>query len=132
MKTFILLLFTLILSANHYVAVSNKSIKRISVEKLKALYLKKSFYVHDLKIVPVNLAPKSSARTSFEVNILKMNFSRLKTYWMKQHYLGHRPPISLKSQKSVISFVKKVDGAIGYIEQKNIDDDLAILYEWED
>ena len=132
MKIFMFVLISFTLSANSYVVVSKKNIKSISLGQLKALYLKKSSYLDTLKIVPLNLTAKDSVRTSFEKNILHMNFSRLKRYWMKQHYLGHRPPISLKSEQSVISFVKKVDGAIGYIHVKNLDDELQVLYRWKD
>ena len=131
MKT-LLLLLSLNLFANSYVIVASKHVKEVSLVKLKALYLKKSFFINETKIVPVNLPANNPARISFEKNILKMDFNRLKSYWMKQHYLGHRPPITMKSQQSVVAFVQKVDGAIGYIERKNINETLEVLYEWKD
>jgi hypothetical protein len=38
----------------------------------------------------------------------------------------------MKSQESIKSFVKKVDGAIGYIEAKNIDNTVKVIYRWRD
>ena len=61
-----------------------------------------------------------------------MRYSRLKSYWTKQHYLGHRPPLTMKSQESILAFIKKVDGAVGYIDLKNIDSDINIVYKWSD
>jgi len=132
MKPLLLLVVSLTLMANSYAVVSKKNMPEVSLGQLRALYLKKSSYINTLKIVPLNLGARDNVRRSFEKNILHMSFTRLKSYWIQQHYLGHRPPISLKSQQSIISFVKKVDGAIGYIEMKNLDDDLHILYRWEE
>jgi len=126
---------TLLLSntfANEYVVVSNKRMKEISKTQLKAIFLKKLTIIDDKKIIPINLEPKDKLRVNFEKRVLKMNFGRLKSYWTKQHYLGHRPPLSMKSQESIIAFIKRVDGAIGYIERKNLDEDLKIIYKWEE
>lgn len=127
----ILLLFNLAY-ASEYVIISNKNAKELSEAKIRAIFLKKLSYIGETKIIPLNLQARDPLRTKFEKEVLHMSFSRLKTYWTKLHYLGHRPPISLKSQKSIISFVKRVDGAIGYIDAKNIDDSVKIIYRWSD
>jgi ABC-type phosphate transport system substrate-binding protein len=38
----------------------------------------------------------------------------------------------MKSQESIKAFVKKVDGAIGYIESSALDEDLKVIYRWKD
>ena len=38
----------------------------------------------------------------------------------------------MRSQESVKTFVKKVDGAIGYIDAKLIDDSVKVLYRWSE
>ena len=136
-KSFILLCITFILSttkllATQYAVVASPSLEDIPLAKIKALFLKKTFYVKDTKVVVLNLPPKNPIRSSFEKKVLHMSFNKLKSYWTKQHYLGHRPPIVLKSQESIKAFIKKVHGAIGYIELSQVDDDLKILYKWSD
>lgn len=118
--------------SDEYVIISNKNMKELSPSQIKAIFLKKLTIINDNKVVPVNLGLRDEVRLKFEKKILKMNFSRLKTYWTKQHYLGHRPPVSMKSQKSVKAFVKKVDGSIGYIKAIDVDNDLKIIYKWSD
>jgi ABC-type phosphate transport system substrate-binding protein len=130
--SFIVLFLSYTLTAEEYVVISNKSIKTVSKAQIKAIFLKKMSLVNDLKVVPVSLQARDILRKNFERSVLKMSFPRLKSYWTKQHYLGHRPPLSLKSQAGVKAFVKKVDGAIGYISRKNLDSDLNVLYSWED
>jgi len=127
---FLSLLFSNLL-ADKYVVVSNQKMKALSKTQIRAIFLKKMQIVNDIKVVPLNTVPKDLLRVSFEKNVLKMSFESLKSYWTSQHYLGHRPPLSMKSQKSIIAFIKRVDGAIGYIEEKNLDQDLKVLYRWE-
>jgi len=126
---------TLLLSnsfANEYVVVSNKQMKNISKTQLKAIFLKKLTIIDDKKLIPVNLEAKDTLRLDFEKRVLNMNFGRLKSYWTKQHYLGRRPPLSMQSQESIKAFIKRVDGAVGYIDRKNLDDDLKVLYRWKE
>ena len=118
--------------SDEYVIVSNKNMKELSLSQVKAIFLKKIAYVNELKVIPVNLEAKNELRLKFEKKILNMGFSRLKTYWTSQHYLGRRPPVSMKSEESIKTFVKKVDGAIGYIKLEDIDDDLKIIYQWKE
>ena len=135
MKKLFFILYLLLATysfGDQYAVVSNKSMKELSLSQIKAIFLKKISFVENLKVIPVNLKPGNELRSKFEKQILQMNFSRLKTYWSKQHYLGRRPPISMQSQESVKAFVKEVDGALGYIREKDVDKNLNIIYRWND
>jgi len=133
MKKIVAVLFlALFVEASEYVIVSNKNMKNLSQTEVKAIFLKKISFIDDTKVVPISLSPRDPVRAIFESKVLKMSFVRLKSYWAKQHYLGRRPPISMKSQESVKAFIKKVDGAIGYIDIKEFDDSLKIIYKWSD
>jgi hypothetical protein len=123
---------TLLLYANEYALVGSPKLLPISKLQIQAIYLKKLHYLHGIKVVPLNLEVNNKIRKSFNRHILKMNYEELKRYWMQQHYLGHRPPVSLHSQKSIISFVEKVDGAIGYLELQNVQKNMHILFRWSD
>jgi hypothetical protein len=76
--------------SDEYVIVSNKNMKELSLSQVKAIFLKKLTFVSDVKVVPINLGLRDELRLKFEKKVLRMNFSRLKTYWIAQHYLGHR------------------------------------------
>lgn len=133
MKLFFLFLaISTSLFADEYAIVANKHMEDLSTNQIRAIYLKKLLVVHDIKVVPLNLDARDPLRTKFDQQILQMSFDRLQAHWTKEHYLGHRPPISLKSQESIKAFVKKVDGSIGYINIENVDDSLKILYKWSD
>jgi hypothetical protein len=132
-KIFLLLLFIpTILLSGEYVVIANHKIQNLSSAQIRTIFFKKRAMLGGIKLIPVNLGARDPIREKFEKKVLKMNLHRLKAYWAKQHYLGHRPPLSMKSQESIKAFVKKVDGAIGYIEKENLDKDLKVLYSWED
>lgn len=118
--------------ANEYAVISNKNMKTVSQSEIKAIFLKKLTLIDDITAVPVNLEAGDALRLKFEEKLLDMSFERLKSYWTKEHYLGHRPPVNMKSEESVKAFVKKVDGAIGYINSNSVDDSVKVLYKWSD
>jgi len=131
-KIVVLSIFTSLLIANEYAVVANKEFQNLSKADIKVIYLKKSSYINDKKVIPINLGSRDKIRKSFEKNVLNMSFPRLKAYWTKQHYLGHRPPITMKSQESIKLFIQKIDSAVGYMEVKNVTNNLKILYKWSD
>ena len=136
MKKIVLILISLLLSseifATEYAIITSTKMPKLSPSQIKALFLKKRSFVDGMKIVPVNLSVRSSTRRSFEAHILNMHMARLKSYWAKQHYLGVRPPITLKSQESVKRFVQKVKGSIAYIELTADTKNIIILYKWSE
>ena len=123
---------TLLLYANEYAVVTKSELGSVTKTQIKAIYLQKLHYLKEKKLLPINLEADNPIRKSFNKHILHMSYNRLKIYWMKQHYLGHRPPLSLHSQKSVKAFLNKVDGAIGYVEMRNVDKTMHILLRWSD
>ncbi len=128
----ILQILSLFAQADEYIVVTHSKIKNLTKNQLKALYLKKLSFIDNIKIIPLNLEANNKIRKSFNKHILQMTPSHLKRYWMTQHYLGHRPPHSMTSQESIKLFVKKVDGAIGYINAVNLDDTIHVIYRWKD
>jgi len=128
----LVLLYPLSILAKEYVVVANKTMKSLSKSEIKTIFLKKRTFINDKTLVPLNLQAQDTLRVAFEKELLKMSFGSLKTYWSKQHYLGKRPPLTLKSQDSVKAFIKKVDGSIGYLEKQYVDNDMKILYEWKE
>lgn len=137
MKTVIrITLLTIVLSilslADEYVVISNSKMKDLSTAQIKAIFLKKITIIENINAVPVNLGAMDPIREKFENKIVEMDFERLKSYWTKEHYLGKRPPVTMQSEESVKAFVKKVEGAIGYINAKNLDNSVKVLYRWSE
>ncbi len=119
------------LVAEPYVVITHpqSAIDTLSQSQVRMIYLKKRRFWNDIKLVALNLPPKHMLRQTFEEDILKMNHSQLDDYWIKEHYKGHRPPYRVESLKSMLLFVKKVKGAIGYIPVSKIDAGVKVIYE---
>ena len=118
--------------ADEYAVIANKKIEDLQVAQISAIFLKRLKTVNGIKLVPINLEALNPLRLDFEKKVLHMSLPTLKSYWIKQHYLGHRPPISMQSQQSVLSLVKQLDGGVAYINAKYIDEDVNVLYRWRD
>jgi ABC-type phosphate transport system substrate-binding protein len=118
--------------ADEYAVIANQKMKDLSTTQIKAIFLKKITVIEDINAVPVNLGARDPIREKFETKIVGMNFERLKSYWAKEHYLGKRPPVGMQSEESVKAFVKNVEGAIGYINAKNLDNSVKVLYRWSE
>ncbi len=130
--TVLFLFYCNIVNAKEYSVVSSKNMPMMTINELRALYLKKIIFLKDVKVIPLNLSANSKIRRSFEKNILHMSENQLKRYWIKEHYLGKRPPIMLESQRAVQKFVHRVNGAIGYIENTQNIKMFKVLYQWKD
>jgi len=131
-KLVITIYLVLQLSAQEYVVVGSKSLSSLTKTELKHIFLKKRVFLNGVKLIPLNLPTDTKIRQSFEKNILQLSRARLRAYWTKEHYLGHRPPKKQKSQQSILKFVENVDGAIGYVESTLVNSSTNVLYRWRD
>jgi len=132
MKLLLLLVLSTLVFAQEYVVVSNVLVKDLSPVQIRAVFLKKLIHHHNLKLVSVNLPAYSLIRKSFEKHILKMDNNRLRSYWIRQHYLGKRPPLVMKSEEGALRFIKKIQGGLSYAKIEAIDESMKILYQWKD
>lgn len=130
MKILIASLFIITLYSQSYVVVTHKNshLTQLKLQELQALYLSKTRG----ETVVLNQCLQCDTRVSFEQYVLNQNRARLNAYWIKQHYLGIRPPKVIQSEKGVILFLKNFQNSIGYIQKSNLDSELKILYEWSD
>ena len=120
------------LEASQFVVIANKASKidkQLDANEIRRIYLKKRRYIDTLRLIPLNLSASDSLRESFQRAIMSMSDRQLASYWAKQHYMGHRPPLTMMSVESVIAFVREVDGAIGYVPKEAVDSSVKIIYE---
>jgi len=128
----LLLLLCTWAGATEFMVITTSDLPPLTQTQLRLIYLKKLTTLNNIHLIPLNLPATSSTRQSFEKHFLKMSRNRLKAYWTKQHYLGHRPPLKQNSPESIKSFVNNVSGTIGYIKATTLDSSYTILYRWSD
>ena len=131
MKFLTLIILSCSLFAQEIVIIANPHMKKLSKAEIRGVFLGKIHIINGVKAVPLNLEASNPLRKAFRKHFLHMSLPQAQHYWMRQHYLGHRPPLSKHSQKSIKEFVKKIEGGIGYIEASKLEDGLQVLYRWK-
>ena len=117
--------------ADYSVIVSKKvSFSTVGSQEIRDVFLQKRHTIKDQKIIPINLVGQDDVRIAFESSVLGMDRDRLNAYWVKQHFAGINPPVTQPSYESIKSFIQNVDGAIGYIPSKMVDNNLKVVYEF--
>ncbi|NPA51818.1 MAG: hypothetical protein GXO22_02880 [Aquificae bacterium] len=109
--------------------IANKSlpVDYVSKRDIKLIYLKKKLFIKYVRVIPVNLHPFNPLRDIFNKYVLGMDEEQLALYWNEMYLRGIDPPIVLKSQKAVVRFVSKVEGAIGYITPKYLNNTVKVI-----
>lgn len=64
----------------------------------------------------VDLRPRDEIRRRFSESVLKRSVGAVRSYWQQRIFSGRDvPPPELDSEASVVAFVAKTAGAIGYV-----------------
>ncbi|WP_184799495.1 hypothetical protein [Nitrospirillum iridis] len=90
--------------------------RSIGVGEVAAIYLLRTTVWPDgHPIVPVNREIASDLRRKFTTLVLRQDPGSLAAYWNEMHFRGKFPPLVQESEQSVLAFVERVPGAVGYV-----------------
>ncbi len=120
-----------VLVAEPFVLVTHPKspISKLTKGEAKEIYLKKRRFWGEVKLTTLSLPPDAPLRREFEQEVLAMSPNALDNYWMQQHYNGVRPPYRVESVESMVLFVRRVEGAIGYLPKSLVNKDVKVVYE---
>lgn len=105
----------------------------LSSQDIAAIYLlKKKYWDNEASITPINLPARSEIRDLFTQKIFNRSPDKLGNYWNQMLYKGISPPIIQKSEASILLFVERVPGSIGYISRKPDNPNVKILFRIQD
>ncbi len=109
-------------SKNHVSSISSKDLENI-------YKLKKTTWPTGEKIEAINLVKQHFIRKKFSDIILNKNSSQMDKFYLKQALSGKgQPPRVLSFSGDVKDFVRYHKNAIGYIDKKDLDDSVKILF----
>ena len=75
-----------------------------------------------------SLPEEKTARAIFTKEFIKKDLRSLKNYWIKMIFSGRgQPPVSFERPEDVIRFVSVNRGAIGYLYENQVTDEVRIL-----
>ena len=117
MRWLLILLFGMTLQAEQWVVIGHGVLQeeRLTAVQVKAIFLGEKHYVESIRLVPLNLPAEDPLRAKFETKILGLSRTQIHAYWIKQHYLGKRPPKVMASIEASIRYVEMVEGAVAYV-----------------
>lgn len=67
------------------------------------------------RVHPVNLPASSELRETFSREVLGRSTRSLAGYWNDLYFHGTQPPPVLDSERAVLLYVERTEGAIGYV-----------------
>ena len=134
MKIVMVIIFFILIctvrASGQVVVIANKSVPVNTLEKTDLL----DFYTGDVRkwsdeqqVVVLDLKSKSEVKEIFYKFIGKSS-SRMKSVWLKKMLLGEGdPPVSMNSEEDLLNKVASTPGAIGYISQATVSEEVKIL-----
>ena len=115
-------------AAGGIVVIGNANLSRIDVATVERIYTGKVVEVEGISIKPVNASSGSAVRIRFLQVYLNEDEDKYTAYWTVRRYIGKGvSPRELSSSADVISFVKSTPGAIGYIDEADLQPGLNVL-----
>ena len=101
------------------------AIDRISLQRI---YTGKVVEINGARLFPVDLHPGNQLRQQFLQLYLDQDEEQYIGYWTVRRYVGKgTPPRELDSPEAVIQYVKQTPGAIGYVDESQIQTGLNVL-----
>jgi ABC-type phosphate transport system substrate-binding protein len=110
------------------VVIGNSNLTRLDVATLEKVYTGKVIEVNGIAVKPVNATTGSSVRNRFLQVYLNEDEDQYTAYWTVRRYIGKgASPRELTSSADVINFVKSTPGAIGYIDEVDVQPGVNVL-----
>jgi len=107
-------------AAELLIIVSEKNpLTTVSVADIKRIYkMKRRVWPNGVPVRAANMAESHHLRNDFSQQILKKRTAQMEVFYLKMALTGRgQPPYIASSNDEMIAFVRRHDGAIGYIDQ---------------
>jgi ABC-type phosphate transport system substrate-binding protein len=115
-------------AAGGVVVIGHASLPRLDVATLEKIYTGKVIEVDGIPVKPVNANTGSAVRNRFLQVYLNEDEDKYTAYWTVRRYIGKgASPRELTSSADVINFVKSTPGAIGYIDEADVQPGINVL-----
>jgi ABC-type phosphate transport system substrate-binding protein len=115
-------------AAGGVVVIAHASLTRLDVATVEKIYTGKVIEVDGILVKPVNANSGSAVRNRFLQVYLNEDEDKYTAYWTVRRYIGKgASPRELTSSADVINFVKSTPGAIGYIDEADLQPGINVL-----
>jgi ABC-type phosphate transport system substrate-binding protein len=112
------------------VVAAKNPVSTLSKNQVADIFLGKMIRFPDgSEVVPVDQVENSAAREEFYLKFAGKSPAQIKAFWSKIIFTGRgQPPPEVSNDIEVKQFIAKHPDAIGYIEQKRVDDSVKVVF----
>ncbi len=115
-------------AAGGVVVIGHAGLSRLDAATLQKIYTGKVIEVDGIPVTAVNASAGSEIRNRFLHAFLNQDEDRYTAYWTVRRYIGKgASPRELSNSAAVINYVKATPGAIGYIDETDLQPGLNVL-----
>jgi hypothetical protein len=115
-------------AADGVVVIGHPTLRPLDLETIEKIYTGKLIQVGSIYVTAVNADVGSRVRERFLQAFLKQDEGKYTGYWRVRRSIGQgKPPRELTSSIDVINFVNATPGAIGYINEADVQPGLNVL-----
>ena len=115
-------------AAGGVVVIGHPNLSALDATTLQKIYTGKVIQINGIAITAVNLTTGSALRNRFLQSYLHEDEDQYAAYWISRRYSGQGvPPRELASSNAIINYVKGTPGAIGYIDETELEPGLNVL-----
>ncbi len=115
-------------AADGVVVIGNANLRRIDANTIAKIYTGKVIEVDGVPVTAINANSGSAVRNRFLQLYLKQDEDKYTAYWTVRRYIGKgASPRELTRSADVINFVNATPGAIGYIDEADVQPGVNVL-----
>jgi ABC-type phosphate transport system substrate-binding protein len=116
------------LAAGAVVDNGHAGLGRLDTSTLQKIYTGKVIELDGIPVTAINAHAGSELRNRFLSAFLNQDEDRYTAYWTVRRYIGKgASPREMPTSTEVINFVKSTPGAIGYIDESDLQPGLNVL-----
>lgn len=110
------------------VIIGNANLRQLDANTVARIYTGKVIEVNGVAVTAVNASSGSPVRNRFLQAYLKQDEDKYTAYWTVRRYIGKgASPRELTRSVDVINFVNSTPGAIGYIDEADVQPGINVL-----
>jgi ABC-type phosphate transport system substrate-binding protein len=110
------------------VVIGHASVRKLDQAALQRIFTGKTIELDGVRVQPINAAPGTPVRQRFLSQYLQTDEDQYVGYWTVRRYVGKgTPPPEVRQAAEMIELVGKTPGAIGYIDEADLQPGLNVL-----
>jgi ABC-type phosphate transport system substrate-binding protein len=115
-------------AGDRVVIIGHASMRKLDAVTVQRIYAGKVVEIDGGPVIPLSVMPSSAIRQRFLAEYLQQDEEKFVAYWTVRRYVGKgTPPLELKDTASVIAYVIKTPGAIGYVDDSEVTPGLNVV-----